>query len=177
MFFIYFFIFFDKCLFTLSVTQSVCWTLNSQPFCWLGEPKHNNFDQFWKLKSISNIFQQTHDFLVLTDPVITCIYLRTTDRHFRDQGNIRHFTSKLLKCYLVQTLNTFWNPSLWIFAAGGGGHILNIYAFEMHAKCRSSRSEVFCKKKKKNSVKFTGKRLCQLFNTHCGWSLSKTRSQ
>ena len=43
------------------------------------------------------------------------IYLRTTDRHFLDQGNIRHPTSKLLKCDLVQTLITFRNPSLRSF--------------------------------------------------------------
>ena len=65
-----------------------------------------------------NIFQETYDFLVLTDPVIICIYLGTTDRHLRDPGNVRHRTSKLLKCDLVQTLNTFRNPSLWVFAAG-----------------------------------------------------------
>ena len=67
---------------------------------------------FEDLNFISNIFQETHDFLVLTDPVITCICLRTTNRHFRDQGNVRHPTSKLLKCDLVQTLNTFRDPSL-----------------------------------------------------------------
>ena len=61
---------------------------------------------FENLNSISNIFQETNDFLVLTDPLIICIYLRTTDRHFREQGNVHHPTSKLLKCDLVQTLNT-----------------------------------------------------------------------
>ena len=65
-----------------------------------------------------NISQETYDFLVLTDPVIICIYLRTTDRHLRDPGNIRHRTSELLICDLVQTVNTFRNLSLWIFAAG-----------------------------------------------------------
>ena len=36
-FFNFFFIFFDKCLFTFSVTQGLCCTrtLSSQPFCWL----------------------------------------------------------------------------------------------------------------------------------------------
>ena len=43
---------------------------------------------FENLNSISNIFQKTNDFLVLTDPAIICIYLRTTDRDFRDQGNV-----------------------------------------------------------------------------------------
>ena len=40
------------------------------------------------LNSISNIFQETPDFLVLTDPVIIYIYLRITDRHFRDPKDI-----------------------------------------------------------------------------------------
>ena len=39
---------------------------------------------FEKLNFISNIFQETHDFLVLADPENICIYLRTTDRHFRE---------------------------------------------------------------------------------------------
>ena len=73
---------------------------------------------FENLNSILSIFQETHDFLVLADPVIICIYLRTTERHFRDQGNVRHPTSKLLKCDLIKTLNTFWNPSLRIFSTG-----------------------------------------------------------
>ena len=73
---------------------------------------------FENVNSILNIFQEIHDFLVLKDPVIICIYLKTTDRHFRDQGNIPHPTSKLLKCDLVQKLNIFRNPSLRIFAAG-----------------------------------------------------------
>ena len=34
--------------------------------------------------SISKIFQETHDFLVLADQLIICIYLRTTARYFRD---------------------------------------------------------------------------------------------
>ena len=69
---------------------------------------------FETLNSISNIFQETHHLLVLTDPAIIYIYLRTTGKHFRDQANLCHPTSKLLKCYLVQTLNTFQNYSLSI---------------------------------------------------------------
>ena len=69
---------------------------------------------FENLNSISNIFQETHDFFVLTDPVSICIYLGITERHFCDQGNVRYLTSKLLKCDLVQILNTFRNPFLWI---------------------------------------------------------------
>ena len=79
---------------------------------------------FENLNFILNIFQETHDFLVLTDPVIICIYLRTTDRYFRDQGKFHHPTSKLLKCNLFQILNTFWNPSLRIFAAGKSSLVL-----------------------------------------------------
>ena len=36
---------------------------------------------FENVNSILNIFQEKHDFLVLTDPVIICICLRTTGRH------------------------------------------------------------------------------------------------
>ena len=39
---------------------------------------------FENLNSISKIFQKTHKFLPLTDPLIIFIYLRTTDRHFCD---------------------------------------------------------------------------------------------
>ena len=72
---------------------------------------------FENANSISNIFQVTHDFLVLVDPLIICIYLRITDRHFCNQRNVHHLTSKLLKCGIVQTLSTFRNPSLPSFAA------------------------------------------------------------
>ena len=57
---------------------------------------------FENLNSIPNTSQATRDFLVLKDPVIN-IYLRTTDRHFCDQGTVLHHTSKLLKGDLVQT--------------------------------------------------------------------------
>ena len=66
---------------------------------------------FENLNSISNIFQGTYDFLILTDLVIICFYLKATGRHFRDQWKLRHATLKLLKCYLVQRLNTFRNTS------------------------------------------------------------------
>ena len=53
----------------------------------------------------------------MTDPGIIRIYLRSTDRCFRDQENVRHPTSKLLKFHFVQILDTFQNPSLRIFTA------------------------------------------------------------
>ena len=71
-----------------------------------------------------NIFQEAHDFLDLTDPIIICIYLRNTNRYFLDQRNVRHPTLKLLKCDVVQTLNTFRNPSLRIFGAGKASLVL-----------------------------------------------------
>ena len=39
---------------------------------------------FENLNSILKIFQETHDFLVLMDPITICVYLKTTDRHFRE---------------------------------------------------------------------------------------------
>ena len=92
-------------MFTLSVTQTV--------FVGSETTKPNDFDQFWKFK-----FHFEHNFLLSRDPVIIRVYLRTTDIHFHDQGNVREPTSELLKCDLVQTLNTFRNPSMQTFAAG-----------------------------------------------------------
>ena len=104
-FFCFIFFFFHKYVLTLSVTQTV--------FVGSETTKHNDFDQFWKFK-----FHFEHNFLLSRDPVIICVYLRTTDKHFHDQGNVRQPTSELLKCDLVQTLNTFRNTSMRIFAAG-----------------------------------------------------------
>ena len=103
--FLFYFFFFDKYVFTLSVTQTV--------FVGSETTKPNDFDQFWKFK-----FHFEHNFLLSRDPVIIRVYLRTTDIHFHDQGNVREPTSELLKCDLVQTLNTFRNTSMRIFAAG-----------------------------------------------------------
>ena len=70
--------------------------------------RHLSTTNFENLNSISNIFQETYGFLVLTDPVIISIYLRTTDIHLSDQRNVRHPTSKILKCDLVQTYFCCW---------------------------------------------------------------------
>ena len=78
---------------------------------------------FENLNSILNIFQKNTRFL--TDPLIIFIYLRTNDRYFHDQGNVCHPISKLPKCDLVQTLNTFWNPSLRIYAARKASLVLS----------------------------------------------------
>ena len=73
------FFYFDKCL------CCPCWLRKVYAVLWAGNcfvaleiPKHNAFDlieeNFKNLNSISNIFQETHDFLVLMDSVIACIY-------------------------------------------------------------------------------------------------------
>ena len=77
---------------------------------------------FENLDFISNIFQETR-FLSLDGPT-NYLYLFKKHQHFRDQGNVRHPTSKLLKCDLVQTFNTFWNYSLRTFAAGKASLVL-----------------------------------------------------
>ena len=76
-----FFILFVKSLFASSVTQSVCFSLNRLLIFFGSEtPKHNAFDVdadiSENLNSILNIFQETQDFLILTDSKIICIYLR-----------------------------------------------------------------------------------------------------
>ena len=50
--------------------------------------------------------------------LLSVLFASIYDRHFRDLGNVRHPTSKLLKCDLVQNLNTFRNPSLQILVTG-----------------------------------------------------------
>ena len=91
---------------------------SKEPTALLARRHLEKMTDFENLNSIWNISQETRDFLVLTDPLIIFIYLRTNDKHFRDQGNVRHPISKLLKCDLVLKLNTFRNPSLVIFAVG-----------------------------------------------------------
>ena len=54
-----------------------------------------------------------YGFLVLMESIIISIYLRTTDRHFCDKGNVRDPTSLLLKRTLIQTLDTFRTFSCW----------------------------------------------------------------
>ena len=86
---------------------------------------------FENLNTISNIFLETHDFLVLRDLLIICIYLRTTGRHFREQGNVRYPTSKLVNCGLAQTLNSFRNP-LQVFAAGKASLVFFLEYLRIH---------------------------------------------
>ena len=70
----FFSISFDKCLSIYLVTQSVWCGLSGQPCYWFGETStYNAFDLtdeiFENLNSISNIFQEPHDFLIFTDLV------------------------------------------------------------------------------------------------------------
>ena len=70
-------IFCDECLFTLSVMLSVYagTFLEFLFLVGLETPKHNALnlidEDFENLNSISRIFQETHDFLILTDSVPT----------------------------------------------------------------------------------------------------------
>ena len=106
-------------LFLVSVAKRCC-TLSSQPFCWLADTQTQCFWtyqwKFWKFKFHLEHFPRSRWFLSF-DGLSHYLYLfkkepanvplkKTTDRHFCDQGNDHHPTSKLLKCDLVQTLNT-----------------------------------------------------------------------
>ena len=97
----------------LRKTYAVLWAANY--FLVWNYLKTMLLTNFENLNSVLGIFHETHDYLVSSDSVIICIYIKTNSRHFSDQGNV---ISKLLKCDLIQTLNNFWNPSLQIFAAG-----------------------------------------------------------
>ena len=125
-FFFFFFSYFSFVLLFSLTNAYLLWQLRKEyPVLWAANRfvgsetlKHNDFEQFWKFKFHFEHFPRNTRFPTLKDPVITCIYLRTTDRHFRHQGNVHHPASKLLKYNLVQILNTFRNPFLRIFAGG-----------------------------------------------------------
>ena len=78
---------------------------------------------YLNLNSISNIFQETHGFLVLKDPVIICIYLRKSQLLWHQKqtflwlGERPSSHLKVTKMYLVQKLNIFLKHSLRIFGA------------------------------------------------------------
>ena len=95
----------------LRKTYAILWAVNR--FVGSEISKHNAFnlinENFEKLNSISNIFLETRDFLVLTNSIIICIYLRKSKRKLlwkKPQEDIftkvRHPTSNLLRCDLVQ---------------------------------------------------------------------------
>ena len=73
-------IIFENGLFTLLVKQNV------KPTVLLARrhPNTTLLTNFENINSTSNIFQETKDFLVFKDPLIICIYPKTTNRHFRD---------------------------------------------------------------------------------------------
>ena len=74
---------------------------------------------FENLNSISNIFRETHYFLVLKDPLIICIYLfKNRRRTFWWPGERPSSHLKVTKMCFGRNINTFQNPSLRIFAAG-----------------------------------------------------------
>ena len=113
--FFFFFIFFGKCLFTLLVTQNVCCTKSSQPFCCLGDTKTLILTKFENLNFILNIFQETRFLSFYWPSNYLYLFLTTIFRHFRDQRNVRHSTSKLLKCDLVLS---FWTLVCGILLLG-----------------------------------------------------------
>ena len=95
LFIFHFFHFLWQMLFNFPVTQSVCCTLSSQPFRCLRDTLFLRFDG-------------------LSDH----LYLFKNHRRTFLWPGVRDLTSKLLKCDLIQTLNTFRNPSLRSFVAG-----------------------------------------------------------
>ena len=104
----YFFIFFgNACLHCrLHKAYGVLWAANR--FVDL-ETRHLNtdaLDQFWKFEFHFEHFPRNTRFLSF-DALTNYLYLFKT---FPWPGEVRHLTSKLLKCDLVETLNNFRNP-------------------------------------------------------------------
>ena len=70
--------------FQLRKAYAVLWTANR--FVGSETSKTMILSNFENLNPISNIFQETRDFLVLTETIINYLYLfKNNDRHFRDQ--------------------------------------------------------------------------------------------
>ena len=76
------------------------------------------------LNPILNIFQETQDFLFLTDSVIICIYLRKSQpKVFKKPPKVISWSeelqiSKLLKWDLIHSISTFWDLSLGLLLQG-----------------------------------------------------------
>ena len=70
---------------------------------------------FENLNSIPNIFQETHNFLVLTDLVIICIYLRTYLFKNLFKGC---FPGNSLVCCSPRHSNFFWARHFWNLVGG-----------------------------------------------------------
>ena len=124
-------------MFTFPFTQknAVPWAANR--YVGLKTPKHSAFyridENFENLNSISPRNTRFlsfdglshHLYLFKKEPAYGPLK-KNTDRHFCDLGNVSHSTSRLLKRDLVQTLNTFQDPSLQIFAAREGSLVYDI---------------------------------------------------
>ena len=85
---IFFFIFFDKSRNRMLYSEQPAFLMAQRHLKTMLLTTFENLNSFW------NIFQETHNFLVLTDQIIICIYLRTTISHFREQWKVRRLTSK-----------------------------------------------------------------------------------
>ena len=115
--------------------NAVPWAANR--YVGLKTPKHSAFyridENFENLNSISPRNTRFlsfdglshHLYLFKKEPAYGPLK-KNTDRHSCDLGNVSHSTSRLLKRDLVQTLNTFQDPSLQIFAAREGSLVYDI---------------------------------------------------
>ena len=116
-FFFFSFSFTNACL-NCQLRKAYAVLLGANRFVGSEIPEHNDFDQFWKIKFHFQHFPRSTRFLSF-DGHSNYLYLfKKQQQTFRDQLNVRRPTSKLLKCDMDQTLNTFRNPSSWIFDAG-----------------------------------------------------------
>ena len=106
----------------LSKAYATLWTANR--FVCSKIPDHNAFDQFWKVKFNFEYFSR-HARLFSFDGPSKSLYLFKNHQHFGDHGNVRHPNSKLLKCDLIQTFDTFRNRPLRMFAAGKTSLVIN----------------------------------------------------
>ena len=96
----------------LRKAYTVLWAANS--FVGSEAPNHNDFEQFWKFEFHFEHFPRNTRFLRFDGSINHLFLVKNHQQKFRDQENVRHPTSNLLKWDLIKTLITFQKPYLRI---------------------------------------------------------------
>ena len=107
--------------FLLCKAYALPWEANH--FVDLETPKLNAFNQFWKFWTSFRTFSKKHTVFSLRDPLIICIYLRVTDRHLCDQGNI--LPQKVTKMWFCPNIKYLLEPFFAAFCSREGIFMLD----------------------------------------------------
>ena len=105
--FFFLYIFFDKCLFSLSVTQSVYCALSSELFCWHGSTNHNAFEQFWKFEFHFEHFPRNTRFLRFDGSINHLFLVKNHQQKFSWPGKRPSSQIQFTKMGFGQNINYF----------------------------------------------------------------------